>query len=75
MNIEEYTKEKIWSILVEAVHANVMYPTHKSYTRDSILHETPEITADDLASRLGMPTGEALVILDELRSECKPISA
>ena len=34
MNLDEYTKEKLWQLLVEAVHASVMYPTHKAYTRD-----------------------------------------
>ena len=71
MNLEDYTKEKLWSILVETVHANVMYPTHKAYTRDNILHETPNITPTELAMRLNMPQGEAIIILDELRQETK----
>jgi hypothetical protein len=71
MNLEDCSKEKLWSILVETVHANVMYPTHKAYTRDSILHETPNITPIELAMRLNMPQGEALIILDELRQETK----
>jgi hypothetical protein len=75
MNLEEYSKEKIWSMLIEAVHANVMYPTHKSYTREVILHENPDISAGELADKLNMPTGEAIVILDELLSENKPSSA
>jgi hypothetical protein len=74
MNLEVYTKEKLWSVLVEAVHANVMYPTHKAYTRDSILHETPNITPTELAMRLNMPQGEAIIILDELIQETKSIT-
>ena len=35
MNLDEYSKEKLWQLLVEAVHASVMYPTHKAYTRDT----------------------------------------
>ena len=66
MNLEEYTKEKLWRILVETVHATVMYPTHKAYTRDTILLEKPDITPAVLAARLNMPLGEAMVILDEL---------
>ena len=66
MNLEEYTKERLWQLLVEAVHASVMYPTHKSYTRDSILPQEADVTAHELAERLGMPLGEALVILSEL---------
>ena len=66
MNLDEFTKEKLWQLLVETVHASVMYPTHKSYTRDHILPQEADITAIELAGRLGMSLGEALVILNEL---------
>jgi hypothetical protein len=69
MSIEEYLKEKLWPILVETVHASVMYPSHKAYTRDEILPEKPDITALELTNRLNMSLGEALVILHELGEE------
>jgi hypothetical protein len=71
MSMEEYMKEKLWPILVETVHASVMYPTHKAYTRETILQEKPDITASELANRLNMSLGEALVILHELAEERK----
>jgi hypothetical protein len=71
MSLEEYMKEKLWSILVETVHASVMYPTHKAYTREKILQEKPDITSSKLANRLNIPLGEALVILHELAEERK----
>ena len=71
MSLEEYMKEKLWPILVETVHASVMYPSHKAYTRDGILPEKPDITASELANRLSMSLGEALVILHELEEERK----
>ncbi len=71
MNLEEYTKERLWQLLVESVHASVMYPTHKAYTRDSILPQKVDVTPSELAGRLGMPFGEALVILDELTEDKK----
>ena len=71
MNLDEYTKEKLWLILVEAVHASVMYPTHKAYTRETMLQEKPDISPSVLAAKLNMPLGEALVILYELREEGK----
>ncbi len=74
MNLDAYTKEKLWLMIVETAKANVMYPTHKAYTRDTLLRENPELTADELAMRLNMPIGEALVILDELRSEEKKLA-
>ena len=74
MNMDEYTKERLWQLLVEAVHASVMYPTHKAYTRDSILPQKADVSANELAQRLGMPLGEALVILSELvdGQKCPP---
>jgi hypothetical protein len=69
MSVEEFTKEKLWTVLVDVVHASVMYPSRKAYIRDNILCKKPEIKAVELANRLGMPLGEAIVILQELRAE------
>ena len=69
MNFEEFTREKLWPILVETVRALVMYPHHKAFTRDTILPEKPETSPAELAARLNMSLGEALVILYELASE------
>jgi hypothetical protein len=66
MNLEEFTKEKLWLILVDTVHAAVMYPSHKAYVKDTILREKPDVTTQELVNRLNMPLGEALVVLDEL---------
>jgi hypothetical protein len=71
MNLDEYPKEKLWQLLVEAVHASVMYPTHKAYTRDSIIPQKGDISAIELAQRLGMPLGEAIVIMNELNQDKK----
>jgi hypothetical protein len=71
LGLEEYSKEQLLQLLVEAVHASVMYPTHKAYTRDSILPANADVTANEVAERLGMPFGEALVILSELSQERK----
>jgi ribosomal protein S25 len=71
MKTEEYTKEKLWQMLVETVHASVMYPSHKAYTRETIIQEKPDITPQELANRLNTPLGEALIILQELAEENK----
>ena len=71
MNLDEYSKERLWQLLVESVHASVMYSTHKAYTRDSVLPEKANVSAIELAERLGMPMGEALIILNELTQERK----
>jgi hypothetical protein len=69
MSFEELKIEKLWPVLVETAHALVLYPSHKAYTRDRILPDKPETTPTDLAARLNMPLGEAIVILAELASE------
>jgi hypothetical protein len=71
MSLDEYLKEKLWPILVEMARATIMYPHHKAYTRDTILQEKPDITPAELAVRLKMPLGEAIVILFELANEKK----
>jgi hypothetical protein len=71
MSLEEYMKEKLWPILVESVHGLVLYPNHKAYTREIILQEKPETIPAELAIRLSIPLGEALVILQELAEERK----
>ncbi|MDR0471998.1 MAG: hypothetical protein LBH79_09820 [Nitrososphaerota archaeon] len=67
--MEEYSKDHLWQLLVEIVHATVMYPSHKAYVRDTILPAQKDITAIELSERLGMPFGEALVILEELTTD------
>jgi hypothetical protein len=71
MSLEEYTKEKLWVILLETVHATIMYPNRKAYTREEMLNKKPDITPVELAARLNMTLGEALVILHDLAEERK----
>jgi hypothetical protein len=71
MSFEEYTQDKLWPILVETVHSLVMFPSHKGYTRAVILPEKPETKPQELALRLQIALGEAVVILYELHQERK----
>jgi len=66
LDLTDYSKENLWQMLVEVVHASVMYPSHKAYTRDTIVVEVPDITPMELAQRLSIPIGEAIVLLVEL---------
>lgn len=68
MGTEDYTNGSLWPILVETVHAMVMYPHHKSYVKRVLLKEKPELTPRDLSMAMGIPFGEAIVILHELQS-------
>lgn len=69
MNFDEYTKDKLWTILVETVHRLVMYPQHKAYSRNSVVPEKKDVSPEELSARLGISLGEALVILFELQAE------
>jgi predicted nuclease of restriction endonuclease-like RecB superfamily len=71
MNLDNYSKEALWRLLVDTVHTSVMYAPHKAYVRDTVLHETPDITPDELARRLNMSLGSALVLLDEFANQQK----
>ena len=71
MDLERVEGNPLWSILVEAVHALPMYPSHKAYVRDILMHENPNLSPEDLSQVLDIPLGEALVILHELREESK----
>jgi len=67
MSWEDYVNTSLWPILVDTVHSMVMYSHHKVYVRDVVLVEQPNITAKDLALKLGISLGESLVILYELQ--------
>jgi len=69
VSLEDYVNNPLWTILVETVHAMVMFPHHKAYVRDFVLHEQPDVTPKDLATKLSIPLGEALVILYELKKQ------
>jgi len=62
-------KNPLWVVLVEAVHSLPLYRSHKNYIRDIILLEKPGVKPEDLSERLGLPLGEAMVILEELSRE------
>lgn len=67
MGWENHVNNPLWPILVETVHAMVMYSHHKAYVRDVVLVEQPNISAADLALKLNISLGETLVILYELK--------
>lgn len=64
-----YIDDPLWPILVETVHAMIMYQHHKAYVANRLLNEHPDITPRKLAAELGIPLGEALVILYEIERE------
>ena len=71
MALEKYLSNPLWPVLIETVHAMIMYPHHKAFVRDTLLPEQPGVTPQDLAAQMGIPVGESLVILYELRERNK----
>ena len=71
MASRNYTTDELWKVLIETVHAMIMYPHHKGYVRDVILSKKPNITPQELAVRMNVPLGESLIILDELKKNQK----
>ena len=63
------SKEEVWSALVQTAHALLMYNSHKRYVEETMLKENPDVSPQELAIRLSIPIGEALVLLSETRTE------
>ena len=65
-------KSPLWGVLVETTHSLPLYKSHKNYIQEVILPEKPDVKPEEISERLGMPLGEALVILEELSQESTP---
>jgi hypothetical protein len=68
-------KDELWKLLVETVHALPMYKHHKRYVQDVMLKERPDISAKELGVQINVPLGEAIVLLEELRTADMPQKA
>jgi hypothetical protein len=66
-----YDVVALWEILTDTAHALPMYKHHKRYVEKNVLPEKPRISAKEMALVTGMPLGEAIVILEELRPSSK----
>ena len=67
-------KSPLWDVLVEAVHCLPIYKSHKTYVKETILPQKPDVTPEELSDRLGISLGEAMVILEEIKVEKPKIS-
>ncbi len=65
----ELERNPLWLILVETVHALPMFSHHKSYVRDRLIFDFPDISVEELSHRLDISLGEAMVILHEISEE------
>ena len=63
------SSDDLWSILVETVKADVvLYPNLKGYVQAKVLPREPDISPKELALRLNISIGTAMVLLSELKS-------
>lgn len=67
----DFKGNPLWKILVETARRNPLYPGLTSYIRDEVLPKEPSISPRELASRLSISVGEALVLLDDLSCQFK----
>lgn len=69
IDLSDFKAHPLWSILVETARRNPLYPGLAGYIRDQILPSNPNIEPRELASKLAISVGEAMVILDASRPE------
>lgn len=66
---EELERNPLWLILLETVKKLPLFSNHKIYVYEHILPENKGITPEQLAQKLDISLGEAIVILYELRNK------
>jgi hypothetical protein len=66
IDISNLDGNPLWTVLVDTAKRNPMYAGLAGYIRDQILPNNPHISPKELASRLSISLGEALVILADI---------
>ena len=69
INIADFKGHPLWSLLIETAKSNPLFAGNAGYAQNYILPKNPKITAKELASKLSITVGEALVILEGLMPE------
>ncbi|MHA1933908.1 MAG: hypothetical protein ACW97A_01385 [Candidatus Thorarchaeota archaeon] len=69
IDLGDFKTHALWPILVETAQRNPLYAGLVGYTRDVVLPKDPDIGVKKLAHKLSISLGEALVILDSMRSK------
>ncbi|MHA1577462.1 MAG: hypothetical protein ACTSU3_08890 [Candidatus Thorarchaeota archaeon] len=67
INVSDFKTHPLWNILVETARRSPLYSGLAGYIRDQILPNNPNIEPRELASKLAISVGEAMVILDASR--------
>ena len=69
IDLTDFKTHPLWDILTETAQRNPMYANLLGYTRDMIIAKNPNITPQELASKLSVSLGESLIILEEVKSD------
>ena len=69
IDLSELKRNPLWPILVETTRKSPLYSGLVGYIHDQVIPNNPDISPRELASKLTITIGEALVILDALRCE------
>lgn len=69
IDVADFKGHPLWDILVETARRSPFYPGLSGYVRSEIIPKEPDISAKELASRLSISVGEALVLLDDMKGK------
>jgi hypothetical protein len=67
LNPEEVKSNILWNVLQDTARRNPLYSNLTAFTKLKILPTNPTISAKELASKLSISLGEALVLLADLK--------
>ncbi|UCE11287.1 MAG: hypothetical protein JSW61_04950 [Candidatus Thorarchaeota archaeon] len=67
-DIRDFKGTQFWDVLVESVKRNPLFANISGYAKTKVLPKAPNISVRELASKLSISIGEAMVILDDFRS-------
>jgi hypothetical protein len=69
VDLSELKENVLWSVLVDTARRSPLYSGLTGYIKSEILPKYPKISARELASKLSISYGEALVFLADVRDK------
>ena len=69
MDFNAIKNEPLWNVLQDTARRIPLYPNFLAYVNEKILPNNPNITARELASKMSISYGEALVLLSDLKDK------
>ncbi len=67
VDLSELKENVLWSVLVDTARRSPLYSGLTGYIKSEILPKHPKISARELATKLSISFGEALVFLADIR--------